>query len=88
MSTPGAGLTTGVRGQVRGSCPLHDPGEILAYLAWAVTIFYLVVGSAYRLSLLGVFSAPLVVVLQLGALGFGQPAKERYDAWCDGSGDR
>ncbi|MBN8456431.1 MAG: cytochrome c biogenesis protein CcsA [Verrucomicrobia bacterium] len=59
-----------LRGQVRGSCPLHDPGEILAYLAWAVTIFYLVVGSAYRLSLLGVFSAPLVVVLQLGALGF------------------
>ncbi|MCF7731694.1 MAG: cytochrome c biogenesis protein [Akkermansiaceae bacterium] len=58
------------RGQVRGSCPLHDPGEIMAYLAWSVTLFYLLVGPAYRLSLLGVFSAPLVVVLQLGALGF------------------
>jgi ABC-type uncharacterized transport system permease subunit len=56
------------RGQIRGSCPLHDPGEILAYLAWAVTLFYLLVGPAYRLSLLGVFSAPLVVVMQLGAL--------------------
>lgn len=60
----------GQRGQVRGSCPLHDPGEILAYLAWAVTLFYLLVGPAYRLSLLGVFSAPLVVVLQAAALGF------------------
>ncbi len=59
-----------LRGQVRGSCPLHNPGEILAYLAWAVTLFYFLVGPAHRLSLLGVFSAPLVVVLQLGALGF------------------
>jgi ABC-type uncharacterized transport system permease subunit len=60
----------GLRGQARGSCPLHDPGEILAYLAWAVTLFYLLVGPAYRLSLLGVFSVPLVVVMQLAAIGF------------------
>lgn len=58
------------RGQIRGSCPLHDPGEILAYLAWAVTLSYLLVGPAYRLSLLGVFSAPLVLVLQLAAVVF------------------
>lgn len=60
----------GLRGQARGSCPLHDPGEILAYLAWALTLFYLLVGPTYRLSLLGVFSIPLIVVMQLAAIGF------------------
>ena len=58
----------GLRGQVRGTCPLQDLGETLAFLAWALTLFYLLVGPAYRLSLLGVFTAPLVAVLQCGAL--------------------
>lgn len=59
-----------LRGELRKSCPLNDPGEILAYLAWAVTLFYLLVGPAYRLSLLGLFSIPLVVVMQMAALAF------------------
>jgi ABC-type uncharacterized transport system permease subunit len=33
-------------------------------------LFYLLVGPAYRLSLLGVFSVPLVMVMQLAAIGF------------------
>ena len=56
------------RGQERGACPLRDSGEILAYLAWALTLFYLMVGPAYRISLLGVFTAPLVAFLQSIAL--------------------
>nr|WP_246417977.1 cytochrome c biogenesis protein CcsA [Haloferula luteola] len=43
-------------------------GEILVFLAWSLTVFYLLVGTTYRLSLLGVFSTPVVVVLQLVAL--------------------
>lgn len=50
----------GIRGELRGQCPLGDFGEILVFLAWSMTIFYLVIGSTYRLSLLGVFSAPVV----------------------------
>lgn len=60
-----------VRGQVRGACPLQDLGETLVFLAWAMTVFYFLVGSTYRLSLLGVFTAPLVVMLQGSALLYG-----------------
>ncbi|BCU79608.1 cytochrome c biogenesis protein CcsA [Luteolibacter sp. LG18] len=57
-----------LRGEARGACPLRDLGEILAFLAWSLTLFYFVVGPPYRLSLLGVFTAPVVVVFQSVAL--------------------
>lgn len=57
-----------VRGEARGACPLRDTGEILVFLAWSLTMFYLIVGPAYRISLLGVFTAPVVVVFQSAAL--------------------
>lgn len=57
-----------VRGELRAACPLTDHGEILAFLAWSLTMFYLLVGPAYRLSLLGVFTAPVVVIFQTVAL--------------------
>ncbi|MES2439226.1 MAG: cytochrome c biogenesis protein CcsA [Verrucomicrobiota bacterium] len=57
-----------VRGEMRGACPLMDRGEILTFLAWSLTMFYLLVGPAYRISLLGVFTAPVVVLFQAAAL--------------------
>lgn len=57
-----------VRGEMRAACPLMDRGEILAFLAWSLTLFYLLVGPAYRISLLGVFTAPVVVIFQAAAL--------------------
>lgn len=59
------------RGEMRSACPLLDRGEILAFLAWSLTLFYLLVGPAYRISLLGVFTAPLVVLFQAIALAPG-----------------
>lgn len=56
------------RGQARAACPLADLGEILVFLSWSLTLFYLAVGTAYRISLLGVFTAPVVVVFQTIAL--------------------
>jgi ABC-type uncharacterized transport system permease subunit len=56
------------RGQLRGVCPLKDNGEILVFLSWSLTLFYLLVGPAYRISLLGVFTAPVVAVFQAIAL--------------------
>lgn len=53
-----------LRGEARHACPLVGMGEILAFLAWSLTLFYLLVGPAYRISLLGVFSAPLVALFQ------------------------
>lgn len=61
-------VVLGSRGEMRGSCPLGDTGEVLAFSAWSLTLFYLAVGSVYRLSLLGVFTAPLVCFLLLLAL--------------------
>lgn len=58
----------GIRGDMRGACPLGDTGEILIFSAWSLTMFYMFVGSVYRLSLLGVFTAPLVAFLLALAL--------------------
>jgi ABC-type uncharacterized transport system permease subunit len=63
-----------IRGQLRGACPLVGIAEILAFLAWSLTLFYLLVGPAYRISLLGVFTAPVVVLFQSLALLPGQLA--------------
>jgi ABC-type uncharacterized transport system permease subunit len=60
-----------LRGEARAACPLRDLGEILAFLAWSLTLFYLATGPAYRVSLLGVFTAPVVVVFQAIALAPG-----------------
>jgi ABC-type uncharacterized transport system permease subunit len=60
-----------LRGEARGACPLADNGEILAYLAWSLTLFYLLIGPAYRISLLGVFTAPVVFIFQAIALAPG-----------------
>ena len=75
-----------LRGQQRQACPLSDLGEILAFLSWSLTLFYLLVGPTYRISLLGVFTAPLVVVLQSvalvpGMMAAGPPACTGVDPW-------
>ncbi len=60
-----------LRGEARAACPIADRGEILAYLAWSLTLFYLLIGPAYRISLLGVFTAPVVFLFQIIALSPG-----------------
>ena len=57
-----------IRGEARCVCPLKDWGERLVFLSWSLTLFYLLVGPAYRISLLGVFTAPVVVLFQSIAL--------------------
>ena len=56
------------RGEVRGRCPLTNLFEVIAFLCWALVLFYLIVGNTYRLSPLGVFTAPLVCALQMFAV--------------------
>jgi HemX protein len=57
-----------VRGHALGRCPITNLFEVIIFVAWSVALFYIVVGPAYRLSLMGAFTAPLVVLLQLFAL--------------------
>ena len=57
----------GMRGQLRGRCPLTNLFEVIAFLCWALVLFYLIIGNTYRLSPLGMFTAPLVCGLQFFA---------------------
>ncbi len=57
-----------VRGAAVGRCPLTNHFEVVAFLSWAMVLFYLVVGNTYRLSPLGLFTAPLAFGLQTFAL--------------------
>jgi HemX protein len=57
-----------VRGHSLGRCPLTNLFEVLVFLAWSVALIYMLVGPVYRLSLMGAFTAPLVLVIQGFAL--------------------
>jgi HemX protein len=57
-----------IRGHTLGRCPLTNLFEVFIFLAWSVALIYMLVGPAYRLSLMGAFTAPLVVLLQGFAL--------------------
>ena len=56
-----------VRGYLLGHFPVSGAFETLVFLSWSIALASLVVGRIYRLSLLGLFAAPLVIGLQLVA---------------------
>ncbi|HSP44933.1 MAG TPA: cytochrome c biogenesis protein CcsA [Chthoniobacterales bacterium] len=56
------------RGHALGRCPLTNLFEVFVFLAWSVALIYLLIGPAYRLSLMGAFTAPLVFLIQTFAL--------------------
>ena len=57
-----------MRGAAEHACPIGNLAEILIFLSWSIALIYLVIGPAYRLSLMGAFTAPLVLLLQIVAL--------------------
>jgi HemX protein len=57
-----------LRGATEHACPLGSLPEMLIFLSWSIALIYLVIGSTYRLSLMGAFTAPLVLLLQIVAL--------------------
>jgi ABC-type uncharacterized transport system permease subunit len=56
------------RGQAVGRCPLTSLFDVLVFLAWSVSLLYVITGTSYRLSLLGALTSPLVLALQTIAL--------------------
>jgi len=56
------------RGRIVGGCPITNLFEVIVFLSWSIVLIYLLVGPAYRLSLMGTFTAPLVAGLLLFAL--------------------
>ena len=72
-----------LRGQEVGQCPMKSLADILVFIAWSVVLLYFLVGSGFRLSLLGLFTAPLVTIMQGLALvqGFAPyPPKDKINA--------
>jgi len=57
-----------LRGKAILHCPLTNLFEVLVFLSWSVALFYFLIGPAYRLSLLGMFTEPLLFLLQTVAL--------------------
>lgn len=52
-----------LRGKAEGSCPLNSLFDVLIFQSWSLVLIYLAVGPAYRLSLLGAFTAPFAFLL-------------------------
>src|SRR5256885_11130948 len=57
-----------IRGHALGRCPITNLFEVFIFLAWSLALIYLLIGPAYRLSLMGAFTAPLVLLIQSLAL--------------------
>jgi HemX protein len=77
-----------LRGQVVGQCPMKSVSDILVFIAWSVVLLYFLVGTTYRVSLLGMFTAPMVVAMHGLALAVpnafpNYPAKAVIDPWVE-----
>ena len=85
----GFALQTGfiyLRGQEVHQCPIRSLPDIMVFIAWSIVLLYFLVGPAFRLSLLGVFTAPLVTIMQVMAFlsGFAlYPPKGPINALVD-----
>ncbi|MFL6537247.1 MAG: hypothetical protein ACJ8JD_03615, partial [Chthoniobacterales bacterium] len=44
-----------LRGRALGRCPLTNLFEVFIFMAWSIALIYMLVGPAYRLSLMGAF---------------------------------
>ena len=56
------------RGQAIQHCPITNLFETLAFFSWSLVLTYLVIGPAYRMSILGAFTAPIVFLINFFAL--------------------
>ena len=56
-----------LRGTEIKACPLGNPFEITQFLAWSLVLLFLLIGPAFRLRLLGSFTAGLATILAAGS---------------------
>lgn len=61
LSSQTAGLY--VRGLATGGCPLGNQFEIVQFVAWSAMVLYFIVGPAFRVSLLGLFTSGYAAIL-------------------------
>jgi len=70
LSSQTAGLY--VRGLATGGCPLGNQFEIVQFVAWSAMVLYFIVGSAFRVSLLGLFTSGYAAGLAFISLAIPQ----------------
>ncbi len=63
-----------LRGEDLGRCPLTNFFEVFIFLSWAILLFYLIVGTSFRVSLMGAFAGPLALLLLILGLLAGDSA--------------
>lgn len=56
------------RGMLLGECPVRGFAEVVFFMGWALNAFYLLLGRMYRMSVLGLFTAPAVAACTAIAL--------------------
>ena len=67
-----------------GMCPILGVSEELFFLSWSMNFFYLMLGRAYRMSVLGIFTAPAIAVLTALSLltgHSGADVQSTHDFW-------
>jgi len=57
-----------VRGLATGGCPLGNTFELVQFVAWSAMVLYFFVGTAFRVSLLGLFAAGYAAALAIISL--------------------
>ena len=57
-----------VRGLASGGCPLGNTFELVQFVAWSAMVLYFFVGTAFRVSLLGLFAAGYAAALAILSL--------------------
>jgi HemX protein len=57
-----------IRAGLLHRCPITNLWEVLVFISWGIMLAYWIIGPAYRLSLLGLFTAPMVWLFQMTAL--------------------
>jgi len=75
------------RGHLEGSCPINSLFDVLVFMSWAIVLLYLLVGPPYHLSLMGAFTAPLVLLIlgvaQLAPISRAASAYRHRDPWIE-----
>ena len=60
-------IALNLRGTEIKACPLGNPFEIMQFLAWSLVLLFFIIGPAFRLRLLGGFTAGLATLLVAGS---------------------
>lgn len=56
------------RGMEAGGCPLRNTFEVIQFVVWSFTVLFLIVGTAFRISLLGYFTSGLAATMSATSL--------------------